>query len=202
AGIDILAKVASDLQTNLKEEAFRLPPFIEAMVGEGAVGEKAGRGFFQKVRGAEGSEIHVRDLAGSGYVPRTKPKFASVETARAIEEVRARVKALFLAEDRAGEVLRATLGSTLPYTARIAPDIAETIDDIDRAVRWGFGWDLGPFETWDAIGIREVLDTLNVAEGDVPPLVREVLGSGRNSFREGPVPPASPEAGLLRRART
>lgn len=202
AGIDILAKVASDLQTNLKEEAFRLPPFIEAMVGEGAVGEKAGRGFFQKVRGAEGSEIHVRDLAGSGYVPRTKPKFASVETARAIEEVRARVKALFLAEDRAGEFLRATLGTTLLYTARIALDIAETIDDIDRAMRWGFGWELGPFETWDAIGVREVLDALNVAEDDVPPLVSEVLESGRNSFREGPVPPASPEAGLLRRART
>jgi 3-hydroxyacyl-CoA dehydrogenase len=70
AGLDILAKVAADLETNLKEEAFRLPPFVEAMVGEGAVGEKAGRGFFQKSKGAEGSEILVRDIAGSTYGPR------------------------------------------------------------------------------------------------------------------------------------
>ena len=72
AGLDILAKVATDLETNLKEDAFRMPPFVEAMVGEGAIGEKAGRGFFQKVKGADGSEIHVRDLAAGSYVPRTQ----------------------------------------------------------------------------------------------------------------------------------
>ncbi len=70
AGLDILAKVAADLETNLKEEAFRMPPFVEAMVGEGAVGEKAGRGFFQKTKGAAGSDIQVRDLAAGTYVPR------------------------------------------------------------------------------------------------------------------------------------
>lgn len=198
AGLDILAKVASDLQTSLKEDAFRLPPFVEAMVGEGAVGEKAGRGFFQKVKGAEGSEIHVRDVASSAYVPRTKPKFASLDAARSIDDVRARVKALFLAKDRAGEFLRATLGPTLLYTARIAPEIADSIDDIDRAMRWGFGWEIGPFETWDAIGVREVLDALNVSQSDVPPLVNDVVQAGKKAFRTGPVPPASPDAGLLR----
>lgn len=202
AGIDILAKVAADLERNLKEDAFRLPPFIEAMVGEGAVGEKAGRGFFQKVKGADGSEIHVRDLASGGYVPRTKPTFSSVEAARSIEDVGARIKALFLAKDRAGEFLRATVGATLLYTARIAPEIAESIDDIDRAMRWGFGWELGPFETWDAIGVREVLSSLRVPEADAPPLVKDILDSGRNTFREGPLPPPFPEAGLLRIART
>ena len=200
AGLDILAKVASDLEANLEEEAFRLPPFIEAMVGEGAVGEKAGRGFFQKVKGAGGSEIHVRDLAGAGYVPRTKPKFASVEAARSIEDVRTRVRTLFLAADRAGDFLRATLGPTLLYAARITPDIADSIDDVDRAMRWGFGWELGPFETWDAIGVHEVLQALGVKAADVPPLVDGVIKAGTNAFRPGPVPPASPEAGLLRRA--
>jgi 3-hydroxyacyl-CoA dehydrogenase len=202
AGLDILAKVASDLETTLKEEAFRLPPFIEAMVGEGAVGEKAGRGFFRKVKGADGSEIHVRDLAGSGYVPRTKAKFASVDAARSIESVGPRVKALFLGKDRAGEFLRATLGPTLLYAARTAPEIADSIDDIDRAMRWGFGWELGPFETWDAIGIQEVLGALAVPATDVPPLVAAVVTAGNNAFRSGPVPPASREAALLRRART
>jgi 3-hydroxyacyl-CoA dehydrogenase len=202
AGLDILAKVAGDLQSNLKEDAFRLPPFVEAMVGEGAVGEKAGRGFFQKLKSADASGIQVRDLAGSGYVARTKPTFASVEAARSIEDVGARVKALFLAQDRAGEFLRETLGPTLLYTARIAPEIVHSIDDVDRAMRWGFGWEIGPFETWDAIGVREVLGALNVADGDVPPLAAEVLTRGKNTFREGAVPPASPESGLLRRARS
>jgi 3-hydroxyacyl-CoA dehydrogenase len=202
AGLDILAKVATDLETNLKEEAFRLPPFVEAMVGEGAVGEKAGRGFFQKSKGAEGSEILVRDLAGSTYVPRVKARFPSVDAARSIEDVGARVKALFLAKDRAGEFLRATLGPTLLYAARIAPDVAGSIDDVDRAMRWGFAWELGPFETWDAIGIREVLGALDIAPDAAPDVVAKALADGRNTFRDGPAPPAAADYGILRAART
>ncbi|HEX6323212.1 MAG TPA: 3-hydroxyacyl-CoA dehydrogenase/enoyl-CoA hydratase family protein, partial [Vicinamibacterales bacterium] len=197
AGLDILAKVASDLETNLKEEAFRMPPFVEAMVGEGATGEKAGRGFYRK----HDADILVRDIAGGTYVPRTKAKFASVEAARSIEDVGARVKALFNAKDRAGEFLRATLAPTLLYAARIAPDVADSVDDVDRAMRWGFAWELGPFETWDAIGIREVLEAAGVAEADAPKLVRDMLAQGRNTFRDGPLPPAHPDFELLRSAK-
>jgi 3-hydroxyacyl-CoA dehydrogenase len=202
AGLDILAKVATDLETSLKEEAFRLPPFVETMVGEGAVGEKAGRGFFQKSKGADGSDILVRDIGASTYVPRVKPRFASIDAARSIEDVGARVKALFFAKDRAGEFLRATLGPTLLYAARIAPDVAASIDDIDRAMRWGFAWELGPFETWDAIGIREVLGALDLSPDAAPDLVRRAVTDGRNTLRDGPLPPAAPEYGILRAART
>ena len=202
AGLDILAKVASDLGTNLKEEAFRMPPFVEAMVGEGAVGEKAGRGFFQKVKGADGSEIHVRDLTAGTYIPRTKAKFPSVEAARSLEDVAPRVKALFLARDRAGEFLRATLGPTLLYAAQIAPDVADSIDDVDRAMRWGFAWELGPFETWDAIGITEVLAALGMTAASAPPLVGDALAAGRNTFRDGGLPPADLDYGLLGSARS
>ena len=198
AGLDVLAKVASDLEINLKEEAFRLPPFVEAMVAEGALGEKAGRGFFQKVKGEDGPEIHVRNIAGSGYGPRTKPNLASVDAAKSIADVGARVKALFLANDRAGEFLRATLGATLLYAARIAPDIADSIDDIDRAMRWGFGWELGPFETWDAIGVTDVLRALDTPDAEAPPLVAGLLTGGKGAFRESPLPPASAGTGLLR----
>src|SRR5687767_9516351 len=184
AGLDILAKVARDLETNLKEEAFRMPPFVEAMVGEGAVGEKAGRGFFQKVTGAEGSEIHVRDVAAGTYGPRVKSRFAAVEAARSLEDVGTRVRALFLSKDRAGEFLRATLGPTLLYAAEIAPDVAGSIDDVDRAMRWGFAWELGPFETWDAIGINEVLAALNMTSASAPPLVADALAAGRNTVRD------------------
>ena len=201
AGLDILAKVASDLETSLKEEAFRLPPFVEAMVGEGAVGEKAGRGFFQKVKGADGSEIHVRDIAAGSYVPRMKPRFASVDAARSIDDVSARLKALFLGKDRAGEFLRETLGPTLLYSASIAREVADSTDDVDRAMRWGFGWELGPFEIWDAIGIKAVLEALSVAPPDVPQLVAEAMAEGRNTFRDGPLQPADPDYGLLSSAR-
>ena len=201
AGLDILAKVASDLETSLKEAAFRLPPFVEAMVGEGAIGEKAGRGFFQKTKGADGSEILVRDLAGSGYIARTKPRFASVEAARSIDDVAERLKTLFLAQDRAGEFLRETLGPTLLYAARIAPEIAESIDDVDRAMRWGFAWQLGPFETWDAIGLQEVLSALQVDPSTLRNSIAGSLAAGRNTLREGPLPPADPAHDLLGTAR-
>ena len=201
AGIDVLAKVAADLETNLKEEAFRMPPFVEAMVGEGASGEKAGRGFFKKVKNPEGSEIHVRDITASAYVPRVKARFASVDAARSIEDLRTRIRTLFLAKDRAGEFLRETLGPTLLYAARIAPDVADSIDDVDRAMRWGFAWEFGPFEIWDAIGVQEVLSALSLSNDHAPPLVTRGLAAGRNTFRDGLVPPAAPEHGLIRRAR-
>ena len=200
AGLDVLARVATDLEANLKEAAFRLPPFVEAMVAEGAVGEKAGRGFFQKVRGPEGSEIQVRDIAGSRYVPRVKTRFASVEAAKSIEDLGSRIRSLFLAQDRGGEFLRATLGPTLLYAAQIAPDVAQSLDDVDRAMRWGFGWELGPFETWDAIGLQDLLSALGLPAADAPPLVASAIAEGRNTFRDGPVPPAEPDHGLIRRA--
>lgn len=202
AGLDIIARVARDLETHLAEEAFRMPPFIEAMVAEGALGEKSGRGFFQKIKGPGGSEIHVRDLTAGGYVPRVKPRFASIDAARTIDDVPTRVRTLFLAKDRAGEFLRETLAPTLLYAARVAGEVADSIDDVDRAIRWGFGWELGPFETWDAIGIREVLAAANVAEPDAPPIVADALAAGRNTFRDGPHPPAAPDDGVLRAART
>jgi 3-hydroxyacyl-CoA dehydrogenase len=201
AGIDIIAKVASDLELNLGEQAFRMPPFIEAMVGEGALGEKAGRGFFQKRKAGDGTEIHVRDVVTATYVPRVKPHFPSVESARSISDVRARVKALFLAKDRAGELLRAALGPTLLYAARVTPEIADSIDDVDRAMRWGFAWELGPFETWDAIGVREVLEALKVPTADAPELVREAVDKGKNTFRSVPLPPAEPDYAILSSAR-
>jgi 3-hydroxyacyl-CoA dehydrogenase len=147
AGLDILSNVASGLEINLKDDAFRMPPFVEAMVAEGATGDKAGRGFYTK----RDREILVRDVATGGYGPRTKPAFASVESARSIDDVRTRLKALYHAKDRAGEFLRETLGPTLRYAERIAPEIAGSRGDIDRAMRWGFGWELGPFEMLDAI---------------------------------------------------
>src|SRR5581483_3647154 len=99
------------------------------------------------------------------------------------------IRTLFLVQDRVGAFLRRTLGATLLHAARVAPDIAHSIDDVDRAMKWGFGWELGPFETWDAIGVREVLDACGEAAAP-PPLVHRLLESSPSRFRPGEVPPA------------
>ena len=107
-----------------------------------------------------------------------------------------RIRMLFLAQDRAGQFLRDTLGQLLLYAARVTPDIAYSIDDVDRAMRWGFGWELGPFETWDAIGVARVIDACGAT--DLPPLAIEALARG--AFR--PTDAASGPGWYLLRRRT
>jgi 3-hydroxyacyl-CoA dehydrogenase len=118
---------------------------------------------------------------------------------RAIEDTRERVRTLFRGRDSVGEFLRETLGPTLIYTARVTPEIADSIDDVDRVMKWGFLWELGPFETIDAIGVRELLDAVKPAE--IPPLLTGLLESGRNRFRDNGVPPAAPDLQILKSAR-
>ena len=92
------------------------------------------------------------------YRAQQKARFPSIDRARTIEDAGARVRALFLGDDPVGDFLRRTLGPTLLYTASVAPDIAHSLDDVDRAMRWGYGWELGPIELADAIGLRTLVD--------------------------------------------
>jgi 3-hydroxyacyl-CoA dehydrogenase len=133
-------------------------------------------------------------------------KIASLEAAKSIDDVAARVRMLFGASDKAGSFLRETLAPSLIYTARVAPAIAHSIDDVDRVMRWGFAWELGPFELFDVIGVREVLAAAEAAgghamRGGVPALVKDVLDRGRNRFRDGLAPPAAPDLQILRAAK-
>ena len=157
AGIDILSHVAKNL--NLE-----LPAVVTALVERGWIGEKAGQGFYKRVK-AEGpsagagreAEILTLDPATMTYRPRQPARLPSLDAARSIDDTGERIKILFLGRDKVGQFLRDTLGTTLRYTAKVAPDIAFSIDDVDRVMQWGFGWELGPFETMDAIGVSEVL---------------------------------------------
>ena len=163
AGLDVLAHVARNLPavaaTEIRPEPI-LPAFVEKMLEKGLIGEKAGQGFYKKVKRADGStEILALDLQTLEYRPQQRPKLASIEAAKAIEDTGARIKALFLGKDRVGEFMRATLGDSLLYAARVAPEIAHHPADIDRAMRWGFGWELGPFETLHAIGVEHLAET-------------------------------------------
>jgi 3-hydroxyacyl-CoA dehydrogenase len=211
AGLDILAHVMRNLAERLDDEAdraaFALPPFLEQMIARGLLGEKSGKGFYERRKGAAGeSEIWTLDLNTLDYRARQPARIASLEAAKAIDDVRPRVKALFGAKDKAGQFLRETLAPTLLYAARVTPHIAHSIDDVDRVMKWGFAWDLGPFELFDAIGVREVVEAAqatggHAAAGGIPPLVQEVLDAGRNAFRDQPLPAAAGDLLILRAAR-
>jgi 3-hydroxyacyl-CoA dehydrogenase len=200
AGIDVLAHVARNLsETALTEEgrrAFTLPPLVDDMVAKGWIGDKGGQGFYKK----QGAEILTLDPGSMSYRPKQPAKVSAIEAAKRIEDAGERIRTLFLGKDRVGEFMRETLGATLVYAARVTPDIAHSIDDVDRAMRWGFGWERGPFELWDAIGVQAVLDACGIA--DPPPLVKDLIARGEPSFRRGPLPPAAPDLNLLQAAKT
>ena len=211
AGIDVLAHVLRNLHERLPLEAdraaFAVPPLIEDMIGRGWLGEKTGSGFYQRRKSASGeTEIWTLDPAAMEYRPKQPVRIASLEATRPIDDLAERVKALFNATDKAGEFLRATLSPSLIYTARVTPDIAHSIDDVDRVMRWGFGWEMGPFELFDVIGAREVVAAAqavggHAVQGGVPPLLQTLVEGGLAGFRDGLVPPAAPDLQILRTAR-
>ena len=184
AGLDIVGRVVEDLHERLPDagakDMWTLPPFVRQMLERGMTGEKAGQGFYKRVKNALGeSEILTLDPATLEYRPQQRPKLPSLEAAASISDTRERVRTLFHGKDRVGQFLRDTMTPALAYTAKVTPDIAHSADDVDRVMRWGFGWELGPFELIDAIAL----------EG--------VAGEGRT----GDVPPAKPDLLILKSAK-
>lgn len=186
-GLDVAAQVASNFAERITnpdlQQVFALPPRVAQLLERGWVGEKAGRGFFMRVTRAGESQILVLDPASFEYVPRVSVQRPVLEALRDTPGgLTARLKTLLLGEGDESTFTRATLGDTLLYTARVWRDIAHHIDDVDRALRWGFGWELGPFEVIDAVGIRELLTAMQ-AEAEAPPLMAEALAAGRSTLR-------------------
>ena len=207
AGLDILAHVAANLAERLEDAeeraAFALPPLVAGMVERGWIGSKAGGGFYRRRKTGGRSEILTLDPHTMDYRARRSPRLPALDAAAAIDDHGERIRTLFQGRDRVGEFLRATLAPMLVYAAEVAPAIAHSIDDVDRAMRWGFGWERGPFELWDAIGVDAVLEAAGLA--DPPALVRELRksvpsGAGAVRFREGAAPPRAPDLQLLRQA--
>ena len=211
AGIDILAHVAADLVARIEppeeRKAFELPPLVADLVQRGWIGQKAGQGFYRRERGAGGGAILTLDPATMEYRPRQPARLGALEAARAVDDAAERIRTLFVGRDRVGGFLRATLGRTLLYMAEVAAEVAHAPDDVDRALRWGFGWELGPFELLDAIGVDTVLDAC-APDGatDLSPAAREWAGLAPRSdkprrVRGAPLPPAAPDLQILTVAR-
>lgn len=188
-GLDTFVNVARNVQANVTEQwekdIFQVPKYLEEMVDRGWLGEKSGQGFFKRVRNEAGErEIHVLDLDTMEYRPRRKPNFASLTAARAMPDLKDRVRALATAKDEAGQFVWNVMKRTLLYSAAKLEEIADDLVAIDEAMRWGFNWEQGPFQTWDTIGVRKSVERMQAEGDEVPQWVLDMLASGRESFYE------------------
>jgi 3-hydroxyacyl-CoA dehydrogenase len=187
-GLDVLVHVVRNIYENIPDdelrEIYKVPPVIEEMLKRGWLGDKTGQGFYKRVKGPGEREIHALDWKTMDYRPRQKAKFGSIETGKTIEETRERLRMLAGAGDKASKFLWASISETCCYAARRVPEIADRVVDVDRAMKWGFATELGPFEMWDAIGVPEMAARLEKENRAVPPLVAKLLSSGKKSFYE------------------
>lgn len=186
AGLDTTLHVADNLFENLPDdpqrELFKLPQFVREMVARGWVGDKAKQGFYKRVPGGDRRDIQVIDPATLEYRAQASVHFSSLDSIKENPDPVERVRTLINTSDRAAKLAWELTADTLLYAATVAPDIADDIVNVDNAMRWGFNWDAGPFQTWDALGV-EALATRMEAEGRViPPLVQEVRGNGIGRF--------------------
>ncbi len=193
-GLDVLVHVVRNIYENIPEdesrEMYRVPQLVEDMLARGWLGEKTGSGFYKRVKKGGESEILTLDWHKMEYRPRQKAKFGSIEAGKGIENTRERLGALVgpalegKAGDKANQFLWSGLSETCLYAARRVPEIANSVVDVDRAMRWGFGWELGPFEIWNAIGVERIAKALEPEGKEMPPLVAKVLNSPKKVFYE------------------
>lgn len=181
-GLDTVIHVSENSYRNLTDdperEVFMLPPLFGEMAARGWLGEKSGGGFYKRVDG----EIYALDYTTMEYRPRRRPHLAGVEAARLIEDPAKRLRQLLSAPDRSGQFLWQLTSSILAYAAQRVPEVADDVLNVDRAMRWGFAWEAGPFETWDMLGAAEVATRLKDEGREVPALVQDVLSKGEGRF--------------------
>jgi len=187
-GLDVMAHVSKNLYESLsagKERDYFAPsPFIERMIKNQWLGQKTKQGFYKKVKDDAKEETLVLDYEKLEYRPQQKVNLPSLEMAKNIEDVRERVKSFVMSSDRGGQFAWKILGKTLLYSAEKIPEISDDIVNIDRAMKWGYNWELGPFELWDAIGLKPSVKRMEKEGETIPPLVEGLLSKGYSSLYE------------------
>ncbi|GAA4001273.1 3-hydroxyacyl-CoA dehydrogenase/enoyl-CoA hydratase family protein [Hymenobacter fastidiosus] len=186
-GLDTLMNVANGLAQGLPndeaKDVFQLPDFLKKMGENKWLGDKTGQGFYKKVKGEGGkSEIQALDLNTLEYKPGAKVKFATLEATKPIEKLADRFKVLAAGKDKAGDFYRKTFAGLFAYVSNRIPEITDSLYKIDDALRAGFGWELGPFETWDALGVQKGLEIAQAEGKTVAPWVQEMLAAGHTTF--------------------
>lgn len=186
-GIDTLALVANSLVENVPHDearaSLKVPDFVNKMIANKWLGSKTEQGFFKKVKGEGGkSEIHALDLKTLEYKPAQKVKFAALEATKPVEDLRQRLKMLIAAKDKAGDFYRATLFPLFAYSSNRIPEISDELYKIDDAIKAGYGWEMGPFDTWDALGVETTLKAMEEAGNKPAAWVYDMLAAGHNTF--------------------
>jgi 3-hydroxyacyl-CoA dehydrogenase len=180
-GLDTFIHVANNVFEKVEgeeKEAFRVPDFMKAMLEKGWLGSKSGQGFFLK----QGKDILELNYETLEYEPRKKLTTPAVEMSKQAKGLADKLKALVYADDRAGTFLWKITAPVLLYSAKLLGEIADDIVAIDRAMKWGFGWELGPFEMWDAIGVERSVRKMQAEGFEIPSWVTDMLADGFTSF--------------------
>ncbi|HEV2470466.1 MAG TPA: 3-hydroxyacyl-CoA dehydrogenase NAD-binding domain-containing protein [Candidatus Sulfotelmatobacter sp.] len=192
-GLDILGHVVGNMTTNVHDERsdLRLPDFFQHMLQKKWLGDKTKGGFYKKVKGGDGKEDErlALDWKTLEYHPRQKPKFAALDMAKTVEDTGARLRTLLGLDgsgpqkgDKAGAFLWAALSDLWTYAANRVPEISDSVVEIDRAMRLGFNWELGPFELWDAAGVEATVARMKKEGKPVAANVERLLASGQKSW--------------------
>jgi 3-hydroxyacyl-CoA dehydrogenase len=186
-GLDTMINVANGLKKGVPNdeanELFALPEYLKKMAENKWLGDKTGQGFYKKTKTKEGkTEILVLDLKTLEYKPQQKVKFATLELTKPIDNLKERVKILVSGKDKAGEFYRATFAGLFQYVSNRIPEIADEVFRIDDALKAGFGWDLGPFEYWDAVGVENAVKMMEASNNKPAAWVYDFLKAGNTSF--------------------
>ncbi|SFA90329.1 3-hydroxyacyl-CoA dehydrogenase [Lentibacillus halodurans] len=185
-GLDTFIHVANNVHDQVEgaeKDVFKVPEFMLKMQEKGWLGAKSGQGFFLKKKGKDGSMIYELNPETLVYEDRKKLKTDATEMAKQEKGSRRKLKALVKVKgDKAGDLVWSVLKPVLIYSAELTGEIADDIVSIDEAMKWGFGWEIGPFETWDAIGLRKSVERMQAEGAEVPDWVLNMLSSGKESF--------------------
>jgi len=187
-GLDVLMHVAENVREAVddpaEKAAFTVPDFLRQMVANRWLGDKTGQGFYKKVKTEKGRETLVLDYQSLEYRPRQKARFASLEAAKTAGGPDKQLQALLFGKDKGAQFAWRITKEVLVYAANKLGEIADDIQSVDEAMKWGFNWDLGPFELWDAIGVARIAERLRAEGETVPPVVEKLLAAGSTSFYE------------------
>jgi 3-hydroxyacyl-CoA dehydrogenase len=186
-GLDTMIKVSKGLYDNCPDdkahELFKLPAYVAQMEQNNWLGDKTKQGFYKKTKTPEGkTEILALDLKTLEYRPQAKVKSATLEMTKSIDNVKDRMKVFVAGKDKAAELFRASFFGLFEYVSDRIPEISNELYRIDDAMRAGFGWDLGPYEVWDAVGIKESLEGMKQYGHEAAAWVHEMLEAGHTSF--------------------
>jgi 3-hydroxyacyl-CoA dehydrogenase len=186
-GLDTMINVANGLYQNAPDdearEAFKLPDYVQKMKENNWLGDKSKQGFYKKVKGADGkSEILALDLKTLEYKPQQKVKSSTLEATKPIENLNQRMKIFAKGTDKGGEFFRISFAGLFDYVSKRIPEISDELYRIDDAMRAGFGWEQGPFEVWDAVGVQEGIEMMKQHSNLPANWVNEMLVNGNVSF--------------------